>query len=336
MSATLGRHVLVRQWTHTLIAGTTITALFTGIQLASARPGADPWHEALELLTEGLPHLPALAIFFGTWAALARLHREGSLLAIPALGVPLRRVGLYLVLGAVPFACIAVGLEVFPLRVADEELPERPALHPLPLAGGGFFFRSRAPGSSQAQGAALLASERRVLLGPSPLPPAGSSPRQLRLRVREEWRFEQGSVEVLRHDAHELWVGYALSAPRSILWGDDARVLDLSTIQRWLAEEPARPDLRFARDIRLRGGLRVLVPLLLGLASWLRPTKRALLPRTALPLLPIAGYAALETWCGALGVVGRAPSSLCAFGPGVLFACLGLVGLWCCDRVARS
>ena len=41
MSSTLGRHVLLRQWSHTLIAGAAITALFTGIQLASARPSAD-------------------------------------------------------------------------------------------------------------------------------------------------------------------------------------------------------------------------------------------------------------------------------------------------------
>jgi hypothetical protein len=60
------------------------------------------------------------------------------------------------------------------------------------------------------------------------------------------------------------------------------------------------------------------------------------LPRTALPLVPIAADVALEMWCGALGVVGEAPSSLCAFGPGVLFASLGLAGLFACDRAARS
>jgi len=332
---TLGRHVVLAFWGHALLVGALVAALALGVDLAFEKPdvvlGPEHFARALRRLGDALPPLCA---FLGAWITLGRLHREGSLVAVAAHGIPMRRIGAWLVLGALPLAAAAQALDALPpaggtRAPSSPDAEQRPGR---PLAGRGSFFRTGAPHGRRERGAAFLPGERRLLFGDAPLPPPTSPRDQVRLRVDEEWRLEDGGLVVVHPESRELWVGTTLRAPRSLVWGRRAAVPGLAALRRWAAAEPGRADLRFALESRLRGGARVLAILLVGLAFWLRPSAEPFLRRSVPAFLLAGAYVALEAWAGALGVVGAASPTLCAFGPVAAFGALGLAG-WCaCDR----
>jgi lipopolysaccharide export LptBFGC system permease protein LptF len=323
------RHFVAVFWRQVAITLLAAVGLVVGLELAFGSDDGPIVASLAERLADVAPSLPAPLAFIAVMGTLARFHREGSLPSLAAAGIPLRRAGLWILIGALPLAVLAQLFDAFPLSSrARTDAPSRTVA----LAQGALFTREGPASARLKDGAVLSLADERLYLGSAQRPPPGSPESQVRLRVRERWDLTRAEGFAERLAAPELWVGQSLPAPRSLVFGTRAASPELATLQRWLASEPARADLRFARDVRLRSGLRVLAMVLIALAVWLRPTQRANLARGAIASLAVVAYLVVEGAVGSLGAVGTIEPSAAAFGPVAAVAAAALARSWWCDR----
>lgn len=314
----------------TLISG---ASLFVGIDMALDRGGEALWTEAFAALVDVAPSLCGPLLFIAAMMTIGRFHREGSLLSVAAAGLPLRVVGGWLLLASLPFA-VAVQLAAV-YGEGSGALPPSPPASSLSggsLVDGGLLLRSRRDGGRLGPAVVLPAAGSRLLVGVEQPPPAAAPRRQVHLRVFEEWDLAEGVQAMVSLEQPWSWSGQLLSAPRALVWEDGADAVALKTLQRWIDEEPGRPDLAFARAVKLRAGLRLLVLLWIGCGFWLRPAPGGLAARNLAALGAALAYLALEAACAAPGAVGALPPNLAGFAP---LALASLYAAWLCRTCDR-
>jgi lipopolysaccharide export LptBFGC system permease protein LptF len=306
--------------------------LYLGIDMALARVGETAWNDALEGLAGAAPVLCGPIVFLAAMMTVGRFHREGSLLALAAAGLPLRVVGGWLLLASLPFAAVVQLVAV--LGGADHELgaTDTDSNGGGHLADGGLFVRARTDGVRVGPAAVLPAHEDRLLVGVELPAPAGAPRSQVQLRVFEEWMLGNRPTSVTRVAQPWTWVGQLLTAPHSLVTEEGADAVDLFTLQRWIEEQPWRPDLAFARAGKLRAGLRLLVLILIGCGFWLRAAPDNLLRRNVAAIAAALVYLVVEAAVAAPGAVGALPPDLAGYGPLAAAGLLAARNWWTCDR----
>ena len=331
MSSVLRRHVLRCFYQNVVVVSLSGFALLVGIDMAVQTPGRErAFDQAWRAAIESLPILGGPLVFLGAMITLGRFHAEGALLSLCAAGYRLRVLGVWILVAALPLASALWLFDVYPPFAPE---PARPGEEggPLPLVGGGVFVTPEG-GSRRAPSAALLPSEGRVLIGHVPHSPRPRSSDQVLLRVSEEWDLEGGEETRRLPDNAYLWSGTLLRAPRSLVFGKEARLVALPELVAWARKEPERTDLWMACGVRLQGGIHVLVLLVLGFGFWLRPARSGFLVRSAGSFVAAVAYLSCEVLLAPFGAVGEIDPLLAAFGPAALTFSAGLIHWWNCER----
>ncbi|MFT7463808.1 MAG: hypothetical protein ACI9EF_002156, partial [Pseudohongiellaceae bacterium] len=267
-------------------AGLSAAGLFVSLDMALARGGDELLSEAFAALIAAAPSLCGPLLFVSAMMTIGRFHREGSLLSLATSGMSLRVVGGWLLLASLPFAGVVQWAALAGVSGGESAVVADSARGGA-LVSGGLFVRARTDGGRLGPAVVWPAGESRVLTGVELPGPANGSPSQVFLRVFEEWSLPESAVPLSASLAPSArttvtverpwtWSGQLLDAPRSLVWDDVTAGLDLGTLQGWIAAEPHRADLVFARGVKLRAGLRVLLLIWIGCGFWLRPAPSGL------------------------------------------------------------